>query len=56
MYRYFEFSTLSAYERIAAKHRSERRIPCRPCHDGCRCVLEPLHDDWHQDYTGRRWP
>ena len=48
--------TVSAYERIAAKHRSERRLPCRRFHDGSACVLEPLHDDWHSDTHGRRWP
>ena len=31
-------------------------IPCRPYHDGAVCVLDPLHVDWHQDSTGRRWP
>lgn len=51
---------MSTYEQIVARriaeHRLHKRTPCPRCHDGCRCVLEPLHGDWHQDYTGRRWP
>jgi hypothetical protein len=51
---------LSAYERLVAariaEHRRHKPIPCSRHYDGCRCVLEPLHTDWHQDATGRRWP
>lgn len=48
--------TTSAYERITAKRNATRRLPCRRNHDGTHCVLEPLHDDWHADSHGRRWP
>ena len=41
---------------LSARHRLYRLIPCRPYHDGAVCVLEPLHDDWHADTLGRRWP
>ena len=46
--------TLNAYERILAHRRAERG--CRHNYDGAACALEPSHDDWHQDSTGRRWP
>jgi hypothetical protein len=50
---------VSFYERLIARRIAAgraKRAPCRRCYDGAGCVLEPLHDDWHKDTLGRRWP
>lgn len=53
---FVDFGSFSAYERIITKRNLERRLPCRRRHDGAACVLDPLHDDWHQGADGCRWP